>query len=910
MKRETLLKPSDKLFPTTPWTTETEEVLKLLQVKTASGLSTHEVRKRQESVGLNTLRKIKPQSIWIILANQFKNLIVVFLVAATLLAFFFGEYVDAAAIGAVIFINAFIGFFTELKGTRAIESLRKLGSVASRVRRGGHLHEIPADDLVPGDIVVLEGGDIITADLRLITASRLEANESILTGESLPVEKSPELLPESTPLAERRNMLFKGTALTRGSGEAVVVGTGMNTELGKISSLVAETEDVATPLEERLNKLGHRLIWLSLGLAVFIAVSGIMAGKDVFLMIETAIALAVAAIPEGLPIVATIALARGMWRMARRNALIKELAAVETLGATTVICTDKTGTLTENRLTVVELLIQPGKIDLGSEENGATALSGRRITAADNPLLMRAFETMVLCNNASLARKEDGELKMVGDPLETALLLAASRGGVERPALVERMPEVREEAFDSETKLMAAFNQQGEQFLVSVKGAPESVLEICSTILTGEGEQSFSEDQKKKWIKANEDMAGKGLRVLALATKSVESRDAHPYENLHFIGLVGFHDPPRADVKQAIELCRKAGVKVIMATGDQAVTARTIGRAVGLVESDNAPVITGPELKHSSQLTDHEKEKLRNILLFARVNPEQKLDLIDIHRQAGAIVAMTGDGVNDAPALKKADIGIAMGKKSTQVAKEASDMILADDAFSSIVYAIEQGRTIFNNIRKFVVYLLSCNISEIMSVTVASLVGLPLPILPLQILFLNIVTDVFPALALAAGESDPHIMEQPPRAKSEPIMTRRHWLLVMIHGVVITVSVLGALRLAESWLDMNKQQAVTISFLTLAFAQLWHVFNMRDPKAELTSNIITRNPFVWAALVLCTLLLAMTIYLPGLSTVLQVVNPGTDGWLLVAAMSSFPLLAGLIINAGLTSMWDYKSMKL
>ena len=900
MKKKTTATTPETLLLPTPWAVGTEKILDQLRVAADRGLSLHEVRKRQQIHGFNTLREIKPQSAWAILANQFKNLIVVFLIAASLLALFFGEHIDALAIGAVIVINAAIGFFTELKGARAIESLRKLGSVSSRVRRDSQLHEIPADDLVPGDVVVLEGGDIISADLRLTTASKLEANESILTGESLPVAKDAAALAESTPLAERRNMLFKGTALTRGSGEAVVVGIGMHTELGKISSLVAATEDTATPLEERLNKLGHRLIWLSLALAAFIAVSGIMAGKDVFLMIETAIALAVASIPEGLPIVATIALARGMWRMARRNALIKELAAVETLGATTVICTDKTGTLTENRLTVVELLLDAGKVEFGSGEAGRIRVSDQPVSPKENPVLALALETMVFCNNASLGRQEDGEGKTVGDPLEIALLAAARLGGIERLALLQGRPEIREEAFDSETKLMAAYNQGEDTIQVSVKGAPEAVLETCSTILTEQGAAPFGPEQKNAWARANEEMAAKGLRVLALAAKAVMTKDAAPYENLQFIGLVGFLDPPRADVKEALALCRKAGVKVVMATGDQAVTARTIGHAVGLVDSPTARVITGPELKHAEALSEEEKKDLREIALFARVNPEQKLDLIDIHRQAGAIVAMTGDGVNDAPALKKADIGIAMGIKGTQVAKEASDMILADDAFSSIVYAIEQGRSIFNNIRKFVIYLLSCNLSEIMTVSLASLVGLPLPLLPLQILFLNIVTDVFPALALAAGESNRQIMELPPRPKSEPIVERRHWVLVVAYGLVITASVLGALLLSLTWLGMEREQAVTISFLTLAFAQLWHVFNMRDPQAELVNNIITRNPFVWGALALCTALLALTVYLPGLSAILQVCNPGLKGWFLVAVMSVAPLLAGLLVNAALT----------
>jgi P-type Ca2+ transporter type 2C len=922
LEKDTESKPV-KYSPQTPWALESEETLDQLHVTPATGLPAHEIKKRQEIVGFNTLREIKAQSAWAILIKQFKNLIVLFLVAATLLALFFGEYVDAIAIGAVIFINAAVGFFTELRGARAIESLRKLGSVVSRVRRGGHLQEVPASNLVPGDIVVLEGGDIITADLRLITASKVEANESVLTGESLPVSKDPQPVPASALLADRKNMLFKGTSLTRGSGEAVVVATGMHTELGKISSLVAETEDSITPLEQKLGKLGYWLIWLSLALAVFIAVSGILAGKDLFLMIETAIALAVASIPEGLPIVATIALARGMWRMARRNALVKELAAVETLGATTVICTDKTGTLTENILTVSDLLLSEGKVEFGSPQNGPDnnapiTLSGNPTAPSENPLLLRALETMSLCNNASLGQQlQNGETAPdVGDPLETALLVAARKGGIEGPEIMQRMPEMREEAFDSVTKLMATFNQKEEGFLVSVKGAPEAVLDACSSVLTLEGADPFSPEIKKTWpeikktwIEANEEMARGGLRVLALATKFENSKEAPAYEDLQFIGLVGFQDPPRADAKEAIALCRRAGVKVIMATGDQAVTAGAIGLAVGLVDSASAQVVTGSELKHSKELSDQEKAELRGISLFARVSPAQKLDLIDIHQQGNAIVAMTGDGVNDAPALKKADIGIAMGKRGTQVAREASDMILADDAFSSIVYAIEQGRIIFNNIRTFVIYLLSCNLSEIMVVALASFVGLPLPLLPLQILFLNIVTDVFPALALAAGESNPHIMQEPPREKKEPIMERRHWGMVMVYSALITASVLGALVLAQRWLGMDREQAVTISFLTLAFAQLWHVFNMRNPKADVLRNIITRNPFVWGALGLCTLLLAATVYLPGLSTILQVVNPGLNGWLLILVMSALPVPCVFILNGLLPGIMKGETKK-
>jgi len=882
-----------KELPKKVWALPWEEVTRALDVSSEDGLDSAEIKKRIKLYGPNRLREVEAQSAWSILFNQIKNLIVVFLLAASGLSFAFGEIVEGVAIAAVIVINTVIGFVTELKGARSIEALRKLGDVVSRVRRNGAVQEIPARDLVPGDLVVVEGGDIVTADLRVVSASRLQADESVLTGESVPVEKSVDPVAENTPLAERTNMLFKGTVVTRGSGEAVVVGTGMDTELGQISSLVEKTEDEITPLEKRLNQLGHRLIWLCLVIAAFVAVVGIAVGKETFLMIETAIALAVAAIPEGLPIVATIALARGVWRMARRHALIKRLSAVETLGATSVIFTDKTGTLTENRLTVSHLALASGEIEFERLSVGSEKLlveNGPLLGSSNKNSLLEALEISALCNNASLdGIGPDGAMKATGDPLEVALLVAAEKAGIYRKALVEEMAEVREEAFDSETKMMATFHSKGEAYRVAVKGAPESVLAACSNVLMDDGEQDMSEADRKLWLAKNDELAADGLRVLALATKWVDRLDGSPYKDLGFIGLVGLLDPPRIEVKGALELCHKAGIRVIMATGDQAVTARNIALAVGLVDDRDAKVLHGKDLARTEGLSEEARRELLQTSIFARVSPKQKLDLIAVHQQDGSIVAMTGDGVNDAPALKKADIGIAMGQRGTQVAREASDMILTDDAFPSIVHAVEQGRIIFGNIRKFVLYLLSCNISEIMSVTLASIVNAPLPILPLQILFLNVVTDVFPALALAAGEGAPGMMEQPPRDSKEPIMTRSHWLAVMGYGTLITISVLGALALAVFWLNMEQTRAVTLSFLTLAFAQLWHVFNMRDTHSGFLRNDITRNRLVWGALLLCTALLLMTVYVPGFSHVLKVANPGLAGWTVVFVMSLLPV---------------------
>lgn len=852
------------------------------------GLTTTDASERLERFGPNTLRAVKRQSAWIILAGQFKSLIVALLAGAAVLSFLFGEWLEGIAIVGVIAINACIGFFTELRAARSMEALHRLGSVKTRVRRDGIITEIPAEELVPGDVVVLEGGDIVTADLRIVTASKLEADESPLTGESLPVSKRSEPIGRSTPLAERSNMLYKGTSLTRGSGETLVVATGMATELGAISSLVEEAKEERTPLEERLDQLAHRLIWVTLLIAALIAAAGILTGKEIFLMVETAIALAVAAIPEGLPIVATIALARGMWRMARRNALINRLSAVETLGATNVICTDKTGTLTENRMTVTSIVLDSGEVTVhANEERMPFTRDGARVDPSDDSLLGEALLVASLCNNASIHGEEP-----VGDPLEVALLVAAAKAGIDRMELEGKMPELREEAFDSDAKMMATMNEENGRYRFSVKGAPEAVLTACAFVLTAGGGRPMDDETRKRWLGRNEEMAGSGLRVIALAAKTGGSIDEEPYENLSLIGLVGLRDPAREDVRDSIERCRQAGITVVMVTGDQAVTARTIGASVGLVENEGAPVIHGGELENIEDLTEDERSRLLGARIFSRVSPKQKLDLISLHQDSGSIVAMTGDGVNDAPALKKADIGVAMGQRGTQVAREAADMVLKDDAFSTITAAIEQGRIIFDNIRKSILFLLSCNVSEIMIVALASFANAPLPILPLQILFLNLVTDVFPALALAVGEGEGGIMKRPPRNPREPVLTRGHWIAIGGYGLAITAAVLATFALALSHFKWGETRSVTVAFLTLAFAQLWHVFNMRDRSSGLIRNEVTRNPFVWGGLVLCAGLLVLAVYLPGLSTVLKITDPRPEGWALVLAMSLAPWAGG------------------
>jgi len=871
--------------------------LHLLESDPEGGVSGKEAERRRRQFGANRLRKVKKKSAWIILLNQFESLLILILTAASLLSFALGDWLEGIAIGVAIGIFILIGFFTELRAVRSIEALRRLGSVSTKVVRNGKVETIGAQKLVPGDIALFEGGDVVTADFRLVESSKLLADESTLTGESLPVDKQTDALPEDTPLAERNNMLYKGTAVTRGSGKGIAVATGMRTELGKVSSLVEDTEDEFTPLEKRLNRLGHKLIWLTLAITVIVAGIGILAGKEVFLMIKTSVILAIAAIPEGLPIVSTIALARGIWRMARRNALIEHLASVETLGATDVICVDKTGTLTLNRMNVTQVatsarILEWDEVDVkhASETPQEEVLS----KPEGDELYREILQIGVLCNNAELNNTDEESGKATGDPLEAALLRAGSELGLNRDALLQKMPEAREVSFDPDSKMMATFHKFDGNFFVAVKGAPEAVLKASSRIQIENYEAPLTGKKRKRLVEHNERMADQGLRVLATAKKMVDKAETQPYENLVFSGLVGFQDPPREGIKESIEQCRGAGIKVIMVTGDHPRTARAIGRELGLVQHGEETAVHSEELTDLEDLTGEERQALIESSIFARVSPKQKLDLITLHQDNGSIVAMTGDGVNDAPALKKADIGIAMGKRGTQVAREAADMILKDDAFATIVTAVGQGRVIFDNIRKFITYLLSCNLGSVMCVAFCSVLSLPLPVVPLQILYLNLVTDVFPAVALGLGEGEEDVMKRRPRKSHEPILAKRYLIQIGYLGMIIAVTATASLSIALDWLKMAEPQAVTVSFLTLGFARVWNVFNMRSPKTAVLRNDITRNRYVWFAVGICCFLLFSAALAPGLSSVLSCSSLDLPGWGLIAVMSLLTLAAGQI----------------
>ncbi|WP_417425451.1 cation-translocating P-type ATPase [Hoeflea sp.] len=867
-----------------------EIVAHSLSVDPEYGLDDSEIIARRNRHGPNQLRAHAKQSVFVILAHQFKGVIVWLLAFAAGLSFYFHDVAEGVAIVIVLVINAAIGFVTELRAARSMEALLNIATVTTRVRRGGKTVRIDAQDLVPGDIVLLDAGDVVTADVRLVHASNLQCDESVLTGESVPVAKQTDPVSPDAAIGDRACMVFKGTAVTQGVGEGIVTATGMETELGHISHLVQTAESSASPLEKRLDRLGHRLVWLTLGLAALVIGAGILRGHEIAAMIQTGIALAVAAVPEGLPVVATLSLARGMWRMAARNAIISNLSSVETLGATTVILTDKTGTLTENRMAVVQYLVADTAIDLHKQgESVQFESDGNVLDPGQDTRLGALLRIGALCNGASLG--EAGETPS-GDPMELALLRVARQA---RRTLVPKCEKVGEHAFDQATKMMASVHRDGEEFLYSIKGAPEAVIDVCSYVLGSDGFEDLDAAARADWLDRVRIAAADGLRLLAMAMKRADRADAFPYEDLTLVGIVCLRDPLRGDVTEAIAAARAAGVRVVMMTGDHADTAAAIASQAGLgTDGHHLTVIEGKELTDldPGEVDGLLRDRILAADVFARVAPATKLNLAALYQNSGHIVAMTGDGVNDAPALKKADIGIAMGQRGTEVAREAAHMVLTDDSFGTIIAAMRQGRVIFDNIRKFVIYLMSCNVSEVLIVGLAVGAGLPIPLLPLQILFLNLVTDVFPAFALGFGAGDEAVMRQPPRDPAESIIDRSRWITIGVLGGAITLATLAAFWLALHWLMLDVGPSVTVAFVTLALAQLWNAFNVRAPGGHIFVNEVTRNPWIWGAIALCLGLIAAALWVPSLSDILKLPDPGLAGLWLALGASFVPLMIG------------------
>lgn len=861
-----------------PFSVSSEEVISRLR-SSEDGLTDQEAQKRCKELGLNVLSEKKKDGPFLIFLRQFRSAIVLLLAAAAIVAYFFSGIVETIAILCVILINAVMGFIIEFSAVKAMDALKKLDVLKCKVYRDGNLKEINAIHLAVGDVVFIEAGDLIPADSRVIQLFDLEANESALTGESFPVKKIKDVLRSDTILADQKNMLFKGTAVVKGNCRAVVTGTGNNTEIGKIASLVESAEESATPLEVKLEKLTKRLIVITAVLAVFIFAVGMIQGENIYLVLETAIALAVAAIPEGLPIVATIALANGMHKMAKKNVIVKKLSSVETLGGINVLMTDKTGTLTENRIEV-ESVFSFGQESF-NDLKGNLEKNEENIRAFRKHLL----KVFALCNNAVF--NENGN--SVGDPLEVALLQFTSRYE-DHQALIEKNERVHEIPFNSDTKLMATLHKSGSSFLVVAKGAVEELLKKCKHEFHLSGE--IVSIDEKKWLELADQLATKGQRTLGFAFKNVSEDHPDFLNNLIFLSVCGFLDPPRKDILPSLNSCQEAGVRVVMITGDHPSTALAVAKSVGLVSKEETKVITGRELES----TDGLQYDLRAVSVFARVTPKHKLDLVKLYQKDGFIAGMTGDGINDAPALKQADIGIAMGQRGTQVAAEAANMILKDDSFVSIVKAISLGRTIFENIRKFIIYLLSCNLSEIFLITSVSLFDITLPLYPMQILFLNLVTDVFPALALGMGEEDELAMKRPPRDPKTQIIERKDWTAVIVYAVVISFSIAGAFLFSHFILEDDPNTSNNISFFALAFAQLFHIFNMPSYKTSFIRNEVTRNIHIWLALIFCTILIMLTRNVGFLSDVLNIGNLSTQQWMLILISSLIPVVVIQILK--------------
>lgn len=843
-----------------PYSIESEAVLKALKSDAGSGLTSSEAQKRIIECGANKIEKGKIKSLWIIFFTQFKSPIVWLLVFATGLSFYFGEWLDGIAILVVIFINAVIGFYMEYQAERSMNVLKKLSAVPAKVLRNKKLEEINAENIVPGEVIYIEAGDMVPADGRIFQASQMQIDESALTGESLPVEKQTEKLKTDTTLAERNNMLYKGTFSTKGNGYIVATATGMNTELGKIARMVQSAEQAATPLEKKLEDFSKKLIWITVVLVIVIFIVGLLNGQHFIEMLETSIALAVAAIPEGLPIVATMALAQGMIKMTKYNVIVKKLSAVETLGGTNVICTDKTGTLTQNKIEVNTIL-----------------------TPADNSEALEIiYRIAVLCNTAEL-HNDNGSVKEVGDPLETGLLKFALKNNFDIQNCRNQFPKIKEEPFTSETKLMATLHQTGNENAVYVKGASEELLIRCNRILEKEGIKELKTETREHWTQKAEELASSGLKVIAVAYKSAPPSDEELNVNLVFVGLLGMIDPPRDEVFAAITECKTAGINVIMITGDHPATAKNIALKLGIADNTNCKAMTGKEMNDFENLTEKEKSDWLSTKIFARVSPKQKLDLISVLQERKNIVGMTGDGVNDAPALKKADIGIAMGLRGTQVSQEVADMVLKDDSFSSIVIAIKQGRIIFDNIRKFVIFLLSCNLSELLVIATASVLNLHFQLFALQILFINLITDVLPALALGVIEGNNEIMQRPPRNMNEPIIDKKRWIAIFFYSIVISAVSVGAVFLSHATVHnteiLNPGLCNNILFFTLIFSQLLHVLNMGNGTSFFNSEVF-KNKYIWAAISFSVIILLVIYSIEPIRKVLSIYEMSIYDWLI------------------------------
>ncbi len=856
-----------------------EEIVDTLQGDLTNGLAEGSINKRIKTYGLNRYEEQKQKSIFLLLIEQFKSPIILLLVLASGASLYFKDWLEGFAIIGVIFITAALGFFMELQARKSMNQLKSMDVSLSKVWRDNTLNEVPSEKLVPGDILVLEAGDMVLADARLVEINQFEVDESPLTGESMPITKTLEPLYKDTSLADQTNMIFKGTSVIKGNAKAIIVGTALHTELGKITAQVDNAKQVTTPLEKKLQGLTTKLMWLTAIFAAIFIITGFLQGKELYLIIETAIALAVAAIPEGLPVVSTIALTYGMLRMAEKKVLIKKLASVETLGGINTIFTDKTGTLTENKIQVNNISFFDNTFKV---ENN---IVGGADAKANQANLEKILLISLLCNNAVVEKKEKKKDKQLGDPIEISLLNFVGLNNVNISQIQQEYPRIAEEAFSSETKLMGTLHKKGDTNFVAVKGAIEAILQQCKSFYKQGEIVSLTEEDKNQFLQKAEEIQAQGTRVLGFAFNEANNiPNDNMVKELTFVGFIGFLDPPRLDISGALQSCRNAGIKVIMITGDHPATALNIAQTIQLSDTENV-VLTGKDLEGKP-----DKKQLFAATIFARVTPQQKLDMVTLYQKRGDIVAMTGDGINDAPALKKAEIGIAMGRRGTQVAIETAEMVLKNDSFKSIVVAIEQGRVIFQNIKRFLVYLLSCNLSEIVIVFLYGLLNFPFSVLPLQILFLNLVTDIFPALALGMGKGNKLIMSISPRNPKEPIVVKQDWINILVYASLLALPIIGVTWYCSVYLQMDAKICNNITFFSLAFSQLWHVFNLSSRKISFFKNEITENKFVWAALGLCIVIMLTFYWVSPLNKIIGLQKLNFTIWSIILITSWIPVV--------------------
>jgi len=844
----------------------------LTELKTSkNGLTEKEAAARLLVYGPNEIKSEKKISPIRIFLEQFHSFVIYILIAALAISIFLGETVDAIVIGIIVVLNAIFGFIQEYRAEKSIEALKKLSSLKATVIRDNHEKDIDAKLLVPGDILKLDTGDKIPADSRLIEAVELQTQEASLTGESSPVKKELKVLAPKTQLADRINMVFSGTIISSGKGKAVVTHTGMRSQIGRIAKLIEEAGADETPLQKKLDQLGKWLGIITIIIASIVFLGGVLKGGSLLEFFIVAVSLAVAAIPEGLPAVVTISLAIGVQRMVKRNALIRKLPSVETLGSTTVICTDKTGTLTKNEMTVKKIYANNKIIDVtgsGYDKEGAFLHENKKINPLEIDILLRIG---ALNNDANFDGKD-----VIGDPTEAALIVSAAKAGIAKEAIQNKYPRKDELPFTSERKMMTTMHSiEGEEFAYA-KGAPEVILNLCTSIYENGRIKKLTEQKKAEILGINAQFANSALRVLGFAYKTLMNKD-RAEKNLIFVGLQGMMDPPREEVKEAIRKCARAGIKVVMITGDNQITAKAVAQEIGI----SGKSITGSELE---KLTESDLENyVEDIAIYARVNPEHKNKIVAALRKKGHIVAMTGDGVNDAPALKKADIGISMGIMGTDVAKEASDMILTDDNFASIVNAIEEGRGIYDNIKKFVEYLLSSNLGEVLTIFTAIMIGLPLPLIAIMILWINLVTDGLPALALSVDPAEPNIMERKPRKNHDKIVSNAIIVRMLLVGIVMMVGTLAIFTLSNP--DENLAYAQTMAFSTLMFFQMFNVLNCRSEFSSLFKIGVFSNMRLWGAIIVSLLLQALVINTP-LSRFFSTVPLSMMDWLTAILVAS------------------------